>query len=165
MSGMFKTTRLEDALQSAEAVRAVIGPLCLRCEIAGSIRRKVPFVGDIELVSIPDPKKLFELKAVVNSKWGPPAIGAFPSKYTRIRGASDIDLFWTTRECWGVCFFVRTGSAEFVRRGFARWNKVSGGHSHECRFHKKDLSMIDTLEETDVFKALRAPYCDPQLRQ
>lgn len=157
--------RLEDARKSAEEVRAMIAPLCLLCEIAGSIRRQKEFCGDIELVSIPDPKQLFALADLVNKRWGPPEIGKFPSKYTRIRGGMALDLFWTSASCWGVCFFVRTGSAEFVRRGFARWGKVSkGGHSEDCRFRLNNGTLIDTPEEQDVFKALKAPFVPPEKR-
>lgn len=157
--------RLEDARKSAEKIRDLIAPYCLRCEIAGSIRRKKEFCGDIELVSIPNPHCLYQLSHLVNTTLGQIEKGKFPSKYTRIRAGMPLDLFWTSKECWGVCFFVRTGSAEFVRHGFARWGKVSGGgHSEDCRFRLKDGTAIDTPEEQDVFKALRAPYVTPEKR-
>jgi len=44
---------LADARVIAESLMAALGPGCERIEIAGSIRRGRPDVGDIELVAIP----------------------------------------------------------------------------------------------------------------
>lgn len=78
---------LETAQKFAAEVHAVIVPLCEKCEIAGSIRRqKREDIKDIEIVAIPSLAGYGDLKRVVNSKWGLPDQGRFPSKYTRIRG-------------------------------------------------------------------------------
>lgn len=44
---------LGDALTVARAVRERLHPWCVRIDIAGSIRRRRPEVGDIELVALP----------------------------------------------------------------------------------------------------------------
>lgn len=44
---------LENARRMADKLIIQFGPFCTRIEIAGSIRRKKPVVGDIELVAIP----------------------------------------------------------------------------------------------------------------
>lgn len=44
---------LERARQLANAVRDELAPGCQRIEIAGSIRRRKPEIGDIEIVCIP----------------------------------------------------------------------------------------------------------------
>lgn len=44
--------KLEQALEIAEKVKALLAPHCERIEIAGSIRRKKPDVKDIEIVGL-----------------------------------------------------------------------------------------------------------------
>jgi len=44
---------LEKAKAIAEQIRVLLRPACNRIEIAGSIRRRKPEVGDIELLCIP----------------------------------------------------------------------------------------------------------------
>ena len=39
----------------AEAVKMLLDPHCIRCEIAGSIRRKKEMCKDVEIVCIPKP--------------------------------------------------------------------------------------------------------------
>ena len=41
------------AVAIAEEVRALLAPACERLEVAGSIRRRRPDVGDVELVAVP----------------------------------------------------------------------------------------------------------------
>ncbi|GAF93472.1 unnamed protein product, partial [marine sediment metagenome] len=52
----------EEAKQIADKYVELLRPMAKRIEIAGSIRREKPFVGDIEICMIPDPSKLFDLK-------------------------------------------------------------------------------------------------------
>lgn len=44
---------LSDALAVAEEIRDALAPACERIEIAGSIRRRKPDVGDVEIVFVP----------------------------------------------------------------------------------------------------------------
>ena len=44
---------LQKAKAIAEELKALLEPVCQRVEIAGSIRRQKPEVGDIELLVIP----------------------------------------------------------------------------------------------------------------
>ena len=49
-----KTQRpLPDAERIAAAIVADLAPFCDRIQVAGSVRRRKEFVGDIELVAIP----------------------------------------------------------------------------------------------------------------
>ena len=153
------------AKQSAQEIREELERFCLRVEIAGSIRREKFEVGDIEIVAIPDARHLFELKKLVNTKWGTPSKGAFPSKFTMIRGRLSIDIFWPNLRTWGLTYFIRTGSADFVRGALIHWKKLYGkeAHSEDCQlFNGKEF--VPTPEESDVFHALKTPYIEPQDR-
>lgn len=58
--------KLAEAQAIAERVRAELAPFCVRCEIAGSIRRKRPEPRDLEIVCVPKtiPGGLFKNMAI-----------------------------------------------------------------------------------------------------
>lgn len=162
----------DDAKSRADGILQVIRPLCLRSELAGSVRRMKPDdIKDIEFVSIPDPKRAFELRHVVNSAWGKPVMGEWPSLYTKIRLHQNIDFFWTDARKWGLLFFIRTGPAEYGERMLRYWKIITnGGYSKDCILHLADGTPVETPEEEDVFKAIekysgkRCPFQAPERR-
>jgi len=107
----------EEALQIAEKIKAQLAPHCERIEIAGSIRRKKPFVKDIEIVAIPKPYDigLFEsgIATVVN-QW-PKVRGELPCEYTQriLPDGITLDLFFAEKENWGLIYAMRIGSADY----------------------------------------------------
>ena len=148
-----------------------LAPYCERIELAGSLRRQKPMVGDIEIVAIPRrPKNIFgeplyvlptlldEFLAgkVVFAKDGP-RYKQFPySKYT-------VDLFLPTADTWGSVFTIRTGSADFTHwlvsqqpRGAAPF----GVHFDGGRLYAHGR-LLTTTEEADVFAAVGLAYIDP----
>lgn len=157
----------DDAKKAADSILAEIKPLCLRACIAGSIRRqKQDDIKDVEVCAIPMPIHLSKLYDIVNLKWGQPSIGKFPSKYTRVRAAYNIDFFWTTPEAWGMCYFIRTGSADFVKRALGHWKKITqGGYSQDCILHRADGTIVPTLTEEAVFEALKVRFVPPERRK
>jgi DNA polymerase/3'-5' exonuclease PolX len=157
---------LQEAEKLAREIVALVRPLCIRCEVAGSVRRKkIDDIKDVEIVAIPDSKQLFALRDVVNTHWGQPSAGAFPSKYTRIRTHVNIDFFWCSTETFGLNFFIRTGDAEYAKRGLAYWKKVStGGYAKEARLYTAKGELVPTPEEEDVFTAMGAKFLAPEKR-
>ena len=177
---------LQQAQQIAETLKADLSTFCERIEIGGSIRRKKPDPGDIELVCIPKfiqlglpqvtftndhiqvmRNRLFDYLAV-NYEGRIVKIG---EKYAQIQiGDEDdvikVDIFTATESTWGYIFMLRTGSAEFSkwvvtelkRRGFT----PKKGAIWDATPNGDDL--IGTLEETDVFKLLQIDYIDPERR-
>ena len=80
-----KIMEYSKAILIAEKVKAELAPHCERIEIAGSLRRKKEFVGDIEIVAIPKDYEigLFESGiATVINKW-PKLKGELPCKNTQ----------------------------------------------------------------------------------
>ena len=49
------------AIKVAEKVVAALDPCCTWIEMAGSLRRESPMVGDIEIVAIPAANMLYDL--------------------------------------------------------------------------------------------------------
>ena len=168
-----------EALAVAQELLAVLAPACTRIEIAGSIRRRRPDCGDIELLAIPKPTDdLFyvdELDRAVKGLLGasPPILAMRPSvKGVTTYGPKNkllihlpsgipLDLFSTTMEYYGMSLVVRTGSAQFNIRMMARFKQLrmqghayggitsAGGQEIECR------------DEETVFRNLGWEYLEP----
>jgi DNA polymerase/3'-5' exonuclease PolX len=122
----------------AQQLVGELAPACERIAIAGSIRRKIPEVSDIELVVIPkvvelpgpatlfgddQPERLNVLDELCHAlrsqgtladrldKNGRAAWGP-RFKRMRYRGCA-VDLFVVTPETWGVQLALRTGPADY----------------------------------------------------
>jgi len=103
---------LERARAIAEKVVDLLAPQCVRIEIAGSIRRGEPEVGDIEIVTIPNDFADAMLPTLL-----PGAIflkdGSRYKKIFLLKGIN-LDLFLVRPPAqWGVLFTLRTGPADF----------------------------------------------------
>lgn len=161
----------------ADRIIEFLRPHCRRIEVAGSIRREKPLVGDIEIVAIPiRPMTLFGEELFDR----PTSLDRFLDQLGRItfskRGARyqqftagryTVDLFLPTADTWGSVFTIRTGSWEF-----SRWLVTSqaagGAKPNEVVFQDGRLlangRLLDTPEETDVFAALGLAWIEPRLR-
>ncbi len=123
---------LKRAKAIAEKLVEKLDPYCERIEIAGSIRRGEPEVGDIEIVAIPnnfaDALLPFLLPGAVFLKDG--------SRYKQIalpRGNVILDLFLVRPPAqWGVIFTIRTGPADFSHWIVTR-RKWGGQLPSNCR--------------------------------
>lgn len=176
---------LDDARSEAERLVELLAPACERIRVAGSIRRRCEYVGDIELVTIP---KVDEQSDMFGRRYGQISqldeqLGELVgrgvlqpgdkngSRYKQLtlpRWGMQVDLFITTPERWGVVFMIRTGSADF-----SRWmvtSKAKGGalplsyRINEGRVWVASLA-VDTPEEEDVFEAVGVPWIEPPARK
>lgn len=161
---------LKDALTIANSVLEAIAPHCVRCEIAGSIRREKPEVKDIEIVCIPKPYEtgLFEngIAAVVN-QWqkvkGELEYGK--CKYTQriLPEGIKLDLFFAEESNWGLILAIRTGSAEYSHKILAtEW--VKRGYKSEGGHLVYNGKVYEVREEADLFARLGIPYVEPKYR-
>jgi len=164
-----------DALTLAEHVFFLLRPHCERVEIAGSLRRCKPDVGDIELVMIPTAEHdLFGGTVRTSAHIKREMIEA---GYTFIKGGEHlhiyeaplchVELYITTPEQFGVILTIRTGSSEFSHRLVTPRNQ--GGlmpsylHVKDGRVWNKDTA-LDTYEERDVFQVMNIPWIEPEKR-
>lgn len=171
---------LSEARNIADKVRNHIAPAMDRIEIAGSIRREKPVVGDIELVAIvADREKLLQLLGDVGQTIKPSVPGVIPwtpkpdSRYIRVRlnEGMNLDLFIAKPENWGGLFLMRTGSAAgadgnafngFTPGCFARWKKLSGGgRMTEVMPTMPDGIQLPVYEEQDFFDLLEMDFVPP----
>lgn len=178
--------KLEIALPIADRVREILSPFCDRCEIAGSVRRKRPEVGDIEIVCIPKKeivaagdqgnffgddmveRPVHGFVGAVNA-WqrvkGDPATGRYTQRILPEWGQGfTLDLFIVRPENWGNLFAVRTGSADYSRYVLAGgW--VRAGYSSQDGMLTKFGVALECREEKDLFALIGIPFCEPEKRE
>lgn len=183
------TYPLTTARAIAEKIIADITPYCVRCDIAGSVRREKPLVKDIEIVCIPKfaevpgPVDLFgekmlaenilqkHLEAKTTVRWikpGTSVIEDWPlkpqAKYWRglMPNGIKLDIFLARPENWGMIYLLRTGSFEF--------NIALATHAKRLRRPIRDGRIWvdrvarDTPEEQDVFNWLGLAWVEPRDR-
>jgi DNA polymerase/3'-5' exonuclease PolX len=174
---------LNEASAIANSIVDHVSPAMDRIEVAGSIRRRKPVVGDIELVAIPgDRRRLIQLLGEVGQLIKPGVPGVVPwqpkenAKYFRLRMPQGInlDLFCGTRDNWGGLFLMRTGSGVdqsgnsfngFTPGMFGRWKKLSdGGRMTDCMPTTPDGLQIPLYEEQDFFELLDLNFIPPEAR-
>jgi len=158
-------------------------PAMDRIEIAGSVRRRKPVVGDIELVGISSQRdRLLSLLAEVGQHIKPGVPGVVPwtpkptAKYIRVRlnEGMNLDLFMATPENWGGLYLMRTGSAAdnngnpfsgFVPSIFKRWKVLSGGgRMTEAMPTMPTGEQLWVHEEQDFFDLLEMDFVPPEER-
>lgn len=174
----------------AEKLVSKLSPFCSRIEIAGSLRRRRPLIGDLELVAIPLPVQtafdgmiqppylvvqFLEKSGVTIVKNGPKYV-QFVMETTQGRHVQ-VDLFLQPDPTtWGQNFLIRTGSGDF-----SKWMvtpRSQGGavpvddrgqplfHSRDARWiDMRSYKALDTPEERDVFDLLGIPFVAPMQRE
>lgn len=159
-----------DAYKIALEVLELIRPHCIRAEIAGSLRRKRKYVGDIEIVAIPKPYEIGLLEsglASVVNKWkkvrGEMQYGK--AKYTQriLPQGIALDLFFATENNWGYIFAIRTGSADYSHKVLAR-NWCRQGYRGVDGYLYKNENRVEVHEEKDLFEMIKVRYVDPEYR-
>jgi DNA polymerase/3'-5' exonuclease PolX len=181
---------LIEAKRIAEELLEEMRPYCIRCEIAGSIRRRKTEVKDIEIVVCPsweiDGTGLFadefqqlnrllqwafDAEAVGRIQWiKPGAHEIIPwepkreGKYWRglLPEGIKLDLFLTAPENWGIIFLIRTGAAEFSEAVVTHAKHI--GKPCINGSLTIDGKPVETREEQDVFDLLNLAYIPPEKR-
>lgn len=151
-------------------------PHCKRIEVAGSIRRCKPEIGDIEIVSIPT-VELYDLtdawlsSGVIRHRepkcWG----ARLRSFRLAVKGLDDyvqVDLFLQPDPAtWGINMLLRTGSAEFSRKMVtvrSRGGWMPDGYQVRDARVWAGTKQLDTPEEVAVFALWGMDYVMPPQR-
>ena len=183
---------LDEALRAARALAYLIKDACVRVEIAGSIRRKKPTIGDIDLVVEPFVADVFDMFGEASGETanltderlqelvaagkvgtrldrnGRPTWGEQLKRATYhglnvdIQSVLDVDT-------WGMWMLIRTGPADFNRRMVTpRWQGGLLPPGMEVRDGFQLWRMgarVPTPTEQDVFAAYGLDYVEPEARQ
>lgn len=170
--------KLARAIVIALKIQEQLAPLCERIEIAGSIRRGRPEVGDVDLVILPKPEQLPAIKTRCAQKCETVRDGEqnciyrLPlSDHTEIQ--LDIffarpavrDLLNTAPGNFGTLLLCRTGSkehniflVEHAKRMNLRWNPYRGVIDSAG-------NVLASETEEDIFKALDLSWIKPENRE
>ena len=170
---------LAKAKKWASRIVEILEPHCERIEIAGSVRRQKPLIGDIEIVCIP--KRDFDM-------FGAPTgvcadFSQAVEKWEKVRGDADgrytqrilpntngftVDIFMADTDNWGWIFALRTGSAIYAQRIL-----LSGLRKVDCFAengyiydYSNTLSprKLSIAEESDLYKLMKIEYIAPEKR-
>ena len=162
----------------AEQLKGRLQSSCERIEIAGSIRRLKPQVGDIELLCIPKYDRGIdlldrELGALMvphilrlrRNKKGFTTYGPKNKLMAHVESGMGVDIFSTTWENWPVALVVRTGGkATNQRISTAALSK--GWHFHAYgRGFTTPSGEIVCRSEREVFEAVGLRYPEPWERE
>jgi len=152
---------LERAQKVADAVVKRLSPYCQRIEIAGSIRRRKPWVNDADLVLIPkDPWNFHaELMKLGQLKMSGKKI------MRAIVGSVQVDIYVADEATWATLLLIRTGSKEnniFLcsRAKDMGWHLAASG---DGLFNEKG-ERIAGDSELSIYNALGLPYRRPEER-
>ena len=167
--------KLEKAKAIAEELKELLAPACEQIEIAGSIRRRKPDVGDIELLTIPKyttgvnqldreigTLMMLGILGFRLNKRGSRVYGPKNKLLTHLPSGIGVDIFSTDNECWPVALVVRTGgkstNKEIASRAIERGMRF---HAYGRGFTRVDDSELICRSEQDVFKAVGLRYLEP----
>ncbi len=160
MSTTTKRMEYAEALKIANRIAQELGPGVARIEVAGSVRRKQPHVGDIELLAIAQhregmfPGQPLEslldpvVKDLIDCGFlGKPIRDGSKWKTLPIEQLGlNLDLFIVQPWTWGVMMAIRTGPEDYSRRLVTQ--RCKGGLLHDtCRVYEGRVWKTTTTGE------------------
>lgn len=170
---------LKKAEKIAQKYVDLLAPFCERIEIAGSVRRKKPEVGDIEIVCIP--KKMivsdvadeffeFPTREIIHSGFieivnALTKIKGEPTgKYTQriLPEGINLDLFMANKDNWGYILAIRIGPDGYSKYLADTWVRM--GYKGIDGMLTKNGVPIPVYEEKDLFWLLGLEYVEPEYR-
>ncbi|KKL25821.1 hypothetical protein LCGC14_2401470 [marine sediment metagenome] len=163
---------LEKAKVIAEKLKSLLAPVCEKIEVAGSIRRRKPQVGDIELLVIPRYVAAVdqldrEIGALMiqgilghrRTRRGSRIYGSKNKLLIHVNGIG-VDIFSTDEQCWPVALVVRTGGKETNKRiATAALRKGWRFHAYGSGFSTPDGEIV-CHSEREVFEAVGLRYLE-----
>lgn len=161
---------LEKAQVIAEKIKDTLSPVCTRIEIAGSIRRRRPFVHDIDLVAIPANQGQFAYRL---QQLGRLKVGG--QKLLRVELAEHagfaLDVYVATPQTWATLLLIRTGSKShnihLCKLANQKGYKLHADGSGLTQFvdcEGRESRVAGDTEES-IFQALELPYKRPEARE
>ena len=160
-------------------------PACHRVTVAGSIRRNVGQVGDIEILAIPNTgltdlfgnpvpgdsaldhrchqlvaRGVLALRPNVN---GSTTFGPLNKLLVHVASGIPVDIFTADLTNWGMSLLVRTGPADFCKAVMARFQYL-GMAGHAYGGVTRDGASVDCPDEETVFGLLEWPYLSAERR-
>lgn len=171
MSSNERRIPLEEAECVASELVSRLQDACHRIEVVGSVRRRKPSVGDIEILYIPreglpDPTetRIMKLitKGILEVRGG---YGEWNKLMVHPASGIKVDLFKTTRGRWPVSLAVRTGPRESnIAVATAAKRKGWKFHSYGTGFTDQWGREVACHSEREVFELVGLEYKSPEKR-
>ena len=183
---------LADARKAAAAILRQLRRFCVRCKVAGSIRRKKPMVSDIEILFIPatdkvaDPGDLFGHEIPVDylvealkvledlgilerrkKKNEQETYGEWIKLMRHVKTGIAVDFFACTPETWWTSLVSRTGgkaSNEILSRAAKARGYKWRPNLGGFSTRSSDTIVFPVNSEADAFQFVEIPYLRPELR-
>jgi DNA polymerase/3'-5' exonuclease PolX len=163
---------LAEALDIAANVVAILGPHCHKIDIAGSVRRQSPTIGDLEIVCLPDRDPLESTPlfaggfAAAVEQW-PRIIGGPDDRYTKrlLPCGLKLDLFMAHPDGYGLIMAIRTGSVDWAHKVLATSWQRAGFHSDKGLLRREDESVIPCRTERELFDTIGLRWVEPVDRE
>lgn len=158
----------------ADRIVSELAPMCERIEIAGSIRRRRPFVGDIDLVILPKAGQLQSIKQRCLRSQPQVLLDGEQNFVLLLGGNVQLDIFFARGPVpdliapkpgnFGSLLICRTGSKDhniwLVQKAWpqgCRWLPYEGV--------QRDGRIIAGETEEEIFTALGLSYLPPERRE
>ncbi len=183
---------LDAARAVAHQLRDMLAMACDRIEVAGSIRRARPIVGDIEIVATSRveqavaglwgdieatpvlPVRIDDLIAdhVLDVHPSDPKRGPRYAKLWHVATGMQVDLFTPERDSFGLMLVIRTGPAAYsqrlvtdMKRG-PRPHHVAEGQLHRgiACWTPGGCEVVAVREERDLYAAIGVTWTPPERR-
>jgi DNA polymerase/3'-5' exonuclease PolX len=158
----------------AEEIMGLLDRVCDRKEIAGSIRRRKPDVGDIEILCVPKFEGSFDcldrgvqgliFQGILTyrlNKLGRKVYGPKNKLMLHVPSGIGVDIFSTIEDCWPVSLVVRTGGKQTnLLIATAALQKGYQFHAYGSGFTTPQGEIV-CHSEREVFEAVGLPYREP----
>lgn len=167
---------LKDAKMKAVLIKQALSEFCEQIEIVGSIRRGCEMVHDIDIILIPKPDAMQDIKSLCLEKWAgdnllsgdenKPKWGERMASFW-YRGNVQVDLYFANPHTWHTLLLIRTGSKEHnvklcsTAKDKGMYLSADGSGLYHDR--KKERPVPVTCE-ADIFRALGFQYVAPEER-
>jgi DNA polymerase (family 10) len=152
--------RGEKVISLSKKLVKELKPFCKRIEVAGSIRRKKPNPGDIDIVLIAKNELNKQKIREKLSNEGKFLQGGDKEMFFRVEGI-DVQLFFTISEEWGATLLAysgQKGSNIGLRIVAEKQGFKLTGHG---LFRKSNGKRVAGKTERQIYKALGRPYKEP----
>lgn len=154
----------------AEDLVNQLRPYCSQIDIAGSIKRRKPTIGDVEIVCLPlsyDASPLFcsGIATVVN-QWEK-VKGELPCRYTQriLPSGMKLDLFMPDPAGYGLQLAIRTGSAEWSHKRLATAWVRAGFKSEGGLLRDQAGRVLPCRTERELFERIGLKWVEPVDRE
>jgi DNA polymerase (family 10) len=171
---------LDRALRIATHVLNELAPLCVKIEIAGSIRRRRPFCGDVDLVCIPKDYEALRERVLKRCKIALKDDGKTPigdgeqMLVVNMPDATQLDIWFAKAarqdlfrkfpSTWGSVLLCRTGNKQHNIH-LAQTARALGYHWQTTLGLTCAGNYIAGETEEDIFRALGLPFIEPEKRE